>query len=617
MGDFDRRLELARQLFDAGDLQAAQRELSLAGAEASRSAEAQVLLGVIARKTGRAKDAESHLQAALALEPDRYDALTWLASVREGLGDVSGAAELFERAASIDPSDATTLTHLGVCRLRLGEASQAEQAFRSALALAPHAPQSHFNLGMALRMQNRLEEGLQAFQMALELDPEQPSNYVQVFKQLQQLSRSEESIECLEQGLRNHPNSTVLAEALASAFGRVGDREQAERIFRRFGDDPAVAQAYGDWLQQEGRFEDSAAVLEGSIARRPLQGPAYRLLAEAKAFQIGDRTLIDRARTVFDSPELEDRDRMHLAYALAKAHDAASNCEAAMRYLDLANALAFQIYPVVRTFDAQKLAAGTKATMDLYAPALFESMRGKGSDSDKPIFIVGMIRSGTTLLDQIVSSHPRVTSFGESPFWNVEGPRASGVLRTSPDWAGLGELAKQYLAVLEAQGAESARVVDKMPLNFRHLGLIHLAFPRAKILHIRRHPVDTCLSIYSTFFGGGPNFAYKKEHIVDFYREYLRLMDHWRQVLPSSSLFELDYESLVADPEPAIRSVIAACGLHWDDACLRHEAKTGLVSTPSRWQARQPIYRTSSGRWRRYEPYLGPFAELLKAPCDA
>jgi len=156
----------------------------------------------------------------------------------------------------------------------------------------------------------------------------------------------------------------------------------------------------------------------------------------------------------------------------------------------------------------------------------------------------------------------------------------------------------------------AAIFTDKMPLNYRHLGLIHTVFPNSKILHIRRDPIDTCLSIYMTFFAGGPNFAYNRQNIVAFYRSYLRHMEHWRESLPHDRFFELDYESMVNDPAQVIRQVIEYLGLPWNDACLRHEQNTGAVYTPSRWQARQPVYSSSIGRWRQYEPWLGPFLDL-------
>jgi hypothetical protein len=166
------------------------------------------------------------------------------------------------------------------------------------------------------------------------------------------------------------------------------------------------------------------------------------------------------------------------------------------------------------------------------------------------------------------------------------------------------------LAILNGFAGPSERITDKQPLNYELLGLINIVFPKAKIIHIRRNPLDTCLSIYSTHFGGGPNFAYKQENIVFHYREYLRLMEHWRRVLPAEVFFEIDYEELVADKEGVTRQIIDFCGLPWDDACLRHNEKKSMVTTPSRWQARQPVYATSVEKWRHYEPWLGGLLEL-------
>jgi hypothetical protein len=165
--------------------------------------------------------------------------------------------------------------------------------------------------------------------------------------------------------------------------------------------------------------------------------------------------------------------------------------------------------------------------------------------------------------------------------------------------------------VLEAEAGDARHVTDKMPVNYRHLGLVHLAFPQAKILHIRRNPLDTCLSIYMTFLHGESNFAYNRENIVAFYRSYLRVMEHWRSVLPTNRFFELDYEDLVARPEAVTRQILDFCGLPWNDACLSPNVGRGPVATPSRWQVRQPIYTDSIARWRRYEPWLGALNGLL------
>jgi hypothetical protein len=225
------------------------------------------------------------------------------------------------------------------------------------------------------------------------------------------------------------------------------------------------------------------------------------------------------------------------------------------------------------------------------------------------VLIIGMPRSGTTLAEQIVSSHPEVGAGGELNFWNERGAawHQAGTEAPFP-----GQVAAEYLGVLRAIAPKAARVTDKMPFNFLWAGLIHLAFPRATIIHCRRAAIDTALSIHQTHFHPGLAFPTGGAELVAYFRSYRRLTDHWRRVLPADRLIEVDYEDLTRAPEPVIRRIIAGCGLAWDDACLCPELNPRAVKTPSKWQARQPIYRKSVERWRRYEPWLGLLRALLE-----
>src|ERR1700723_2077423 len=236
-----------------------------------------------------------------------------------------------------------------------------------------------------------------------------------------------------------------------------------------------------------------------------------------------------------------------------------------------------------------------------------------GSSDATPMVIIGMPRSGTTLVEQIVSSHPQVAGGGELHFWNQRGAlwHASGAGENEAQF--LSQAAEDYLGVLRAIGPKAARVTDKMPFNFLWAGLIHIAFPRAIIIHCRRTAVDTALSINQTHFHPSLAFPTGDAELVADFRSYQRLTDHWRSVLPADRFIEVDYEDLTRAPEPVIRRIIAACGLAWNDACLRPESNPRAVNTPSKWQARQPIYRTSVARWRRYEPWLGPLSALVDA----
>jgi hypothetical protein len=222
-----------------------------------------------------------------------------------------------------------------------------------------------------------------------------------------------------------------------------------------------------------------------------------------------------------------------------------------------------------------------------------------------------MPRSGTTLVEQIVSSHPEVRAGGELNFWNERGAAWHQAGSAEPKAPFLGEAAGHYLSVLRAIGPKSARVTDKMPFNFLWAGLIHLAFPRATIIHCRRAAIDTGLSIHQTLFHPGLAFPTGGCKLVAYFRSYRRLTDHWRRVLPGDRFIEVEYEELTREPEPVIRRVIAGCGLPWEDACLHPERNPRAVKTPSKWQTRQPIYRGSVERWRRYEPWLGPLRALL------
>jgi hypothetical protein len=234
-----------------------------------------------------------------------------------------------------------------------------------------------------------------------------------------------------------------------------------------------------------------------------------------------------------------------------------------------------------------------------------------GNPDATPVLIVGMPRSGTTLVEQIISSHPEVGAGGELNFWNERGAvwHQAGPAGIEPEF--IRQAAAHYLQVLRAIGPASTRVTDKMPFNFLWAGLIHLAFPRATIIHCRRAAIDTALSIHQTLFHPSLALPTGGAKLVAYFRTYQRLTDHWRRVLPAAQFIEVDYEDLTHAPEPTIRRIVASCGLAWHDACLHPEHNPRSVRTPSKWQTRQPIYRHSVERWRRYEPWLGPLRALL------
>jgi hypothetical protein len=284
-----------------------------------------------------------------------------------------------------------------------------------------------------------------------------------------------------------------------------------------------------------------------------------------------------------------------------------------MRYFAESNRLKASL----AKFDRAGFRAHIDALIARFTPDFFAAHAAGGDPSPLPVMIIGLPRSGTTLLEQILSSHPAVAGAGELPFWLER----DGLIQAATTPAAIAALqsrtARAALGSLGAIAPGAERVIDKNPFNFLRAGLIRLAFPRAVILNCRRGAIDTCLSISSTFFAPRSDFPAAPADLVFYHGEYVRLTDHWRAVTPADRFIDVDYEVLVADPEATARRLVAALGLPWDEACLQPERNTRVVRTSSKWQVRQPIHRGAVDRWRRYEPWLGDLAVLVPGASSA
>ncbi|QFY88394.1 sulfotransferase [Magnetovirga frankeli] len=293
---------------------------------------------------------------------------------------------------------------------------------------------------------------------------------------------------------------------------------------------------------------------------------------------------------------------------MGKFCDDTKDYAAAFAYYRQANELKKQIN---RAYDRQTQVARVNILIDSHAPEVVRQAWAGSSDSQQPLFILGMPRSGTSLLEQILASHPQTFGAGELKFWGDAVKRFAQESHTAQyGEAMLRETAAACLANLDKHSADALRVVDKMPRNFHYLGFIHACFPQARILHATRNPIDTCLSIYFQDFKQSHDYANDLDDLVHYYREYRRLMDHWRSVLPADVLLEVPYESVIADQEGWSRRVIDFIGLDWDESCLNFHQTQRRVGTSSNWQVRQPIYQTSKERWRHYAEWIEPLLVL-------
>ncbi len=374
--------------------------------------------------------------------------------------------------------------------------------------------------------------------------------------------------------------------------------------------DPASAMAHdllGNLLSEFGRFDEAREYFQRAIAIAPLLAGCYYDLVRCRPVTNDDDGLLQRMEAALGTPGLEAAQRLRLHRAIGKAADDLGDYAVAMQHFDAADAVRRGCTP----FDSAAFSIEIDRLIARCSPQLIARAPELGSSDARPVLIVGMPRSGTTLVEQIVSMHPEVGAGGELNFWNERGAawHRSGAAGNETPF--LAQAAVDYLGVLRTIAPKAARVTDKMPFNSLWAGLIHVAFPRAITIHCRRAAVDTALSIHQTHFHPGLAFPTGGAELVAYFRGYQRLIDHWRSVLPADRFIEVDYEDLTRAPEPAIRRIIAGCGLAWHEACLRPECNPRAVKTPSKWQTRQPIYRTSVACWRRYEPWLGPLRALV------
>ncbi|MDR3689356.1 MAG: sulfotransferase [Fimbriimonas sp.] len=609
----DRLVAIAERAFKSGDLATAERTCRDILALRRDNPQAILLTGLIAIRKGNHAEGEQWLQKSLGYSPDDYVALLWLPIALRALGRPMEAIKIGERSRALWPQSAEVLTSLALDYFNVKDYSNAERCLQDAAKYSPGDPSIPRKLGSLYEAMGRDAEAADAYRRAVEIAPRWEEGYTYLGRLLVGHGNFTQAIEICETALNLLPQSAQIHLILAQALRGVREVETAGfHLERAIELDPRIVLAAALWLNEDGRFEESAKLFKRSIEDRPRQGVAYFGLVKTRKINRDDNSLIDAMAQLVEEGGLPDKELAALQYALGKSHDDLGDYGEAIVHFDAANALRYRIYLQGKDFDREASILHREQTERMLSSSFLDERRHVSSSSDVPIFVVGMIRSGTTLLEQIIASHPDVGGAGEQRFWVSEIASAVDVAAGRFDEARFAELIDRYLQVLRSLQPDSRRVTDKMPMNFYCAGLLHLAFPNSPIVHIKRHPVDTALSIYMTDLAKPPEFAHDRDNIVFAYREYEKIMDFWRSVIPGSSFLEIRYEDLVDDTPYWARKVIEFCGLEWDPACLDFHRNERQVSTPSMWQVRQPIYRTSVEKWRRYEPWLGSFRELLR-----
>jgi tetratricopeptide (TPR) repeat protein len=363
----------------------------------------------------------------------------------------------------------------------------------------------------------------------------------------------------------------------------------------------------GQIASGEGRFAEAQALFRRASEIDPKSSRAWATLMRQTGMAAADGAWLERAEEIA-ARELPPLDEAHLRYAIGKYHHDVGDFERAFESYRRANELQKR---VAEPYERKGRTRFVEDMMRVYTrDALARSPEG-ASDSVRPVFVLGMPRSGTTLVAQIIASHPAAKAGGELAFWSTAMSRHDHALRRAPIAEPLvGELAGEYLRVLAQISPDAPRVIDKATFNSEYLGVIHRVFPQARIVYLRRDPIDTCLSCYFQQLSQEMSFAMDLADLAHYYREHQRLIAHWRTALPPGTMLDVPYAGLVADQEGWSRRIIQFLGLQWTPKCLEFHKTERVVKTASYWQVRQELYATSVGRWRNYQKFLGPLLDL-------
>ncbi|MGI9304928.1 MAG: tetratricopeptide repeat protein [Gammaproteobacteria bacterium] len=607
----------------------------------------QFNLATTLRDMGDYEGAVASYSRVLELAPGDGEAWQGLGGVLLSQEQLADAVDAFQRAARLQPREATIQYDLGCAQRSAGHPDAAVEAFRRAIDLRPDYPEACNNMAAALRAQGKLDQALTACREAVRLRPDYHVAYDNLAAiYLDSLEQSplpqgdsqranthtelaglfikhrklDAAVAACREALRLSPDLVEAYNSLGIAYRNLGRLDDAVTAFHdALKVKPEYVDAcnnlgftYGDM----GDFDKALHWFHRTLELDPELPEVCLNIARAKRFSPADRDEIKCIEAVLANPRLSEASQACVQFALGKIYADCGDIEQAFSRYERGNRLKHRS---VR-FDGARHTERVDALINTFTPEFFAARHGFGDESDMPVFIVGMPRSGTTLVEQIVSSHPAVYGAGEQTQIGEIAGSLRRKLNTSQPYpecvSVLGSrvattLAGEYLGRLRNLAPDARRVTDKMPMNFLHLGLITLLFPRARIVHCRRDPMDTCLSNYIQLFAEGHDFSYDQEDLAVFYSDYHRLMKHWQSALAIKP-HEIVYEELIANQEAASRRLMEYCGVPWDDKCLTFHENKRPVQTASQWQVRQPVYRSAVCRWEKYEHHLQPLKQALE-----
>ena len=607
------------------------------------------------RLIGKPEKAVEHGKLALGLRPDHADTYNNLGIAYFDLGDFELALRNYDhalrlrknfaeahsnrgnalrqfrrfaeaeseylRAIGIKPNYTEAYNNMGSVLRDLERPADAEAAYRKALALKPGYVDAMNNLVLALKDLKKFDEGLALVKDVLRLSPRNADAFCYAGSIHIEQKNADLALAMINKSLAIQPDKPETLNMLGRAYFEANNPEKAVATYQRaIAIKPTYSDPYnnmGNALKELGRFDEALVAFDKCLELTPDSYGAYVNLVDAKKFTANDDAhLVAMEAYLAKADTLPEERQMHLHFAVSKAYDDLKRYDEGFANLRKGSAIKrrsieYNEADILGYFERIKNAI----TKDVVA-----RQSGGGVAGDLPIFVLGMPRSGTTLVEQIIASHPRVAGAGELRDLNetVSSVRdGSGNQAPYPEFLPvlkgneLAKIAETYFRRLAKHAPKAERITDKMPSNFYFTGLIHLAMPNAKIIHTNRNPVDTCVSCFSKLFAGEQSQTYDLAELGRYYRAYHGLMQHWREVLPAGAILDVNYEEVVADTEGQARRILEYCGLAWDARVLDFHKNERPIKTASASQVRKPIYASSVARWKNYEKHLGPLlAEL-------
>ena len=553
-------------------------------ADAWRSLAEQYSVAGLEQSSKQAYD--EHLNAT-ARHPDIVTAADFLFK-----GNLNKAEQLTRGVLKQYPTDVTAIRILADIGIKVGRYEDAQNLLERCLELAPRFDLARHNYVIVLFRRQQIEEALAQLERLLKNEPENPNYWIL--------------------------KGTILV--------RKGDHGAAleiyERILKDYPDQSNAQMNYGHTLKSVGRIEETVAAYRKCIELRPNTGEAYWSLANLKTYKFSDSDIEDMLAQITEEGEGTAEDQSHLAFALGKAYEDRKQFDQSFKYYNRGNG----IRSINHRYDPKRNIYDTARQIKTLNADLLAKHEGGGCDAPDPIFIVGLPRAGSTLLEQILSSHSKVEGTAELTDIIAVTRRLGGKERHTgvskyPEVLEeltpqrLKELGEGYIQSTQIQRSGTPFFIDKMPNNFQHIGLIHLILPNAKIIDARRHPMAGCFAGFKQLFARGQTFTYGLEKIGHYYRDYVKLMDHWDEVLPGR-VHRVHYEDVIADSETEIRKLLEYCGLEFEESCLRFWETERAIRTPSAEQVRQPIYTAGLEQWRNYEAHLDPLKKALGPVLD-